>query len=236
MAAGAQVNADAHPNSRTVLPDAQRRALRQILRGFERLQIVQASLKRPPPTYQRPRSAWLYYTFRSRSNIQYVRGVWQALVTSGILRDQSRRHGWPRVIGYSFFLVRPDGRRRLETESVLGTAFRGEVATSTARRLREILSKSSAEVGCRLLAVSFSRPLGRLVPEIAVETDDPRAFLRREADNTWTIVAGINRAKPRPLAEGTYLKVQDTRGAWVTYHGYAVRSAAGVSFTNPAFK
>jgi hypothetical protein len=137
---------------------------------------------------------------------------------------------------HTFTLVLPSGSRRFESESVLGNVFRGAVGPTSARELRRILRTSAADANATLVDVTFSRPLGRLVPEIVVEPDDPHAFARDAARAVATIVRPINWAKPHPLALGTLVLARSKNRTWIATVGYAVRTSSGVSATNPRFK
>jgi hypothetical protein len=173
---------------------------------------------------------------RLRSSFDQVRAYWQGDVASGVLRELSRKRKWPRVLGHRFILALPKGRQRFDHESVLGRAFQGTIKKASEAELRKLLEDSSASAGVRLMAVRFARPLGRLAPQITVETSDPRAFARNAADRVWKIVAPINHGAVRPRAEGTFVYVHDQNRVWVAVFGYAVRTSAGASVINPRFE
>jgi hypothetical protein len=217
------------------IPTAQSRALARILGGFPSLRLS-GRVGRPPREDGQPRAAWVYYKMRVQSAPDQVRAYWQGKVASGVLRDVSRRRQWPRVLGHRFTLALPNGRHRFDSESVLGRAFQGTIEAASEAELRTLLEESSVSAGVRMMAVRFARPLGRLAPQITVETSDPRAFARHAAENVWTIVSPINRGTVRPRAEGTFVYVHDPNRVWVAVFGYAVRTSAGASVINPRFE
>jgi hypothetical protein len=210
--------------------------LQRILEGFPDLRISDARLGKPPTGYAGSAGAtWVYYKIRAATDPHYVEGHWQALVVSGLLRQISSTHDWPRVRGHSFAIVLPSGQERPDSSSVLGHAFTGTIARSSERALRMFLEASAASVGATVTRIRFARPLGRLAPEVTVEVHDAAAFIENQAQNIWAIVEPVNRGTDRPRAEGTLVHVRNGRGTWVAESGYAVRAASGVSVTNPAF-
>jgi hypothetical protein len=217
------------------IPEAQSKQLSRILAGFPSLR-VSARLGRPPAEDRRPRAAWVYYRLYARTAIDQVRGHWQGNVASGVLRDVSRQRSWPPVLGHRFTLVLPSGRRRFESESVLGRVFQGGIDRTSEGELRRLLQESANAAGVRLVQVRFARPLGRLAPQVTVQTGDPRGFVRNAAENVWKIARPINEGSGRPRAEGTFVYVTDPDDTWVAVFAYAVRASGGSSVINPRFQ
>lgn len=219
----------------TSLPRGQSQALGLTLRDLPSLRIA-GRVGRPPPDVRRPRAAWVYYKMRVSSAPDYVRAHWQGWLASAVLRDASRNRRWPPVLGHRFTLARANGSQRLDSESALGQAFRGRIERASETELRKLLEESSRTAQVKLVAIRFARPLGRLAPEITVETSDPRRFLQNVAGNVWKIVAPINGGAGRPRAEGTFVYVRSPKRLWVAVFGYAVRTSSGTSATNPRFR
>jgi hypothetical protein len=218
------------------LPRAQTVMLDRILRGFPRMHLARASLGPTPPGWGRG-GVWVNYKVKvgRLTPTEGVQAIWEGDVAAGMLRDVSRGRRWPPVRGLSYTYVLQNGKERLDSVSAIGSAWLRGISQSSEGELRTVLEQSTAEAGVRLVSVEFAHPLGHATPEITVETDDPKAFLSDRYNNQWRIVGPINRAKPRPLAEGTFLVVQDAEGTWVTASGYAVRAASGVGTSNPVF-
>jgi hypothetical protein len=139
------------------------------------------------------------------------------------------------VSGHRFTLILPGGRERFNSESVLGNAFRGTIDPASEQEIRRIVQESVPAAGLSLVELGFARPLGRLAPEVIVETAEPDVFVRQAEKNLWRIVAPLNRADPRPRVEGTYVLVRDPTRTWVAASGYSVRTSGGVLVVNDAF-
>jgi len=210
--------------------------LDRILRGFPQMHLARAALARTPSSWGRG-GVWLNYKVKvgRLTPIEQVQAVWEGDVAAGMLRDVSRARRWPPVRGLTYTHVLPNGRERFDSQSALGTAWLRGISPTSEEQLRAVLQRSTAEAGVRLVSLKFAHPLAHAIPEITVETDDPKAFLSDRYNNEWRVISPINRAKPKPMAEGTYLVVQDRGGTWVTASGYAVRAASGVGTSNPAF-
>jgi hypothetical protein len=198
--------------------------------------LAHAVLGRTPSGWGRG-GVWVNYKVKvgRLTPVQQTQAVWEGDVAAGILRDVSRSRRWPRVRGLSYTYVLPDGKERLDSQSVLGSAWLRGISPTSEDHLRAVLERSTAEAGVKLVSLKFAHPLAHTTPEITVETDDAKAFLSDRYNIEWRIIGPINRAKPKPLAEGTYLLVQDREGTWVTASGYAVRAATGVGTSNPPF-
>jgi hypothetical protein len=214
---------------------AQNALLAQIVRGFPE-RLISGRVGRPPREDRRPRASFVYYKLRVASGVQQVHGSWQAIVSSGVLRAESRARGLPPVLGHRFTLVRPDGRERFESESVLGDAFRGRITRVSAETAADFLRDSASSVGARLVSVRFPRPLGHLAAEAVVETTEPRVFASSAAEKIWEIALPLNRGAGRPRAEGVYIEVRTPAGEWVAASGYGVRISEGSMTVNPRFQ
>jgi hypothetical protein len=219
----------------TAIPQTQLTALHEIVRGLPSRRIVESKLGQPPPSTAQAPGVWIYYKLRLRRGFDYVRGEWQVDLTSGVLRDISRSHNWPNVLGQTITLILPSGRERHDSDIAIGTAFRGTVASTSDNQLRLIANRSARAAGTKLITVALARVLGRTAVELTVKTDRPREFLRERTTNMWKIMTPITHGAQEPLAEGVFVVVRDRHGAWVTVSGYAVRAAAGGSTTNPRF-
>ncbi len=222
-------------SSGKIVPEAQLAELKQILGGFRRPWLPRIELGPTPYGWGRG-GVWISFKVKAPNAVELGRAQWYALIAAGLLRDVSRKERWPQVRGYSFTLVEPSGKEKLDEMSVIGSAFGGKVVTSSERSLRTILARSAAAAGFKLVEVRFVSPLGHVSPEITVETNDPQGVLRAGTQRIWPIVGPVNRAQGGPRAEGTYVLVQDENGEWVTAAGYAVRAASGVGVSNPTFR
>jgi hypothetical protein len=210
--------------------------LDRILRGFPQLHLSGVALAPTPPGWGRG-GVWLNCKLKvgRLTPIAQVQADWEGDVTAGILRDVSRARRWPPVRGVTYTHVLPNGKERFDSQSALGTAWLRGISPTSEDQLRAVLTRSTADAGVRLVSLKFAHPLSHATPELTVEIDDPKAFLSDRYNIEWRIVGPINRAKPKPIAEDTYLVVQDRNGTWVAASGYAVRAASGVGTSNHQF-
>jgi hypothetical protein len=238
--AAAAISEDAFDQSRkttpsarstTTNPSSQGRMLGHLLAAF-RNRVVSG---RVVAAGGRRRVVWVHYDLRGASAVEQVRGRWQAIVATGLLRAVSRSRGWRPVVGHRFYVVR-NGRRRFDSESVVGNAFRGAIRHATEAETMRLLRTSSAQVGVALASVQLVRPLGRPAVEVVVEAPDPRAFAANAAERIWNLALPLNHGSRTPRAEGVYVVVRAPDRTWVAASGYGVRTAAGSSTINPAFQ
>ena len=222
--------------------DAQAELLAEIQRGFVDLRIAESRIGPPPEPYDAsddirpiPGAVWIFYKIRASDHFAYKRGKWQALVTSGLLRDVSATRNLPPVVGHSFTIIWPDGSDQYDASSTLYKPEREPADRVDVTQLRELVRGGADKVRVKLVELRVSRPLGRLAPEVVVRSDDPRAFVSRLYDNVWDIVGTINGETGQPLTEGAYIETRDANGTLVDVSAYSTRTGQGTGATNPAY-
>lgn len=208
--------------------ETQEEALVEILRGFPRRQSS-ARLKRAPSAYGKRGARWVEYRVEVASDADQIYGYWQAFVATGILRSVSMSRRWPDVAGLTFILEFSNGQSRLDHEGLIGSGFRGNVKQSSDEDVIKALRRSASESQVELVDIQFARPLGRLAPEITVETADPAQFRRIAEARLRAIADPILHRADAPMSEGIYIQVRDSDRRWIASYAHAVR-AGGTLF------
>jgi hypothetical protein len=197
-----------------VTDEEQLAALDRLLEAFPADDLIHGDIE------IRPDGAWTVFDVKPANSAEYVLAHWRGLVTCGVLAAMSRERGWTEVCGKSFALVR-EGRRRIDSESVLGELQ--EVEGASEQEVRDVLTKSAAEAHARLDSVHLADLNGYLAPEITVVASDPR--LVKEL-----LVTPLMRGR---MVEGAFVLVHSEDGAAVDTFGYGVRVPGGVGFADP---
>jgi hypothetical protein len=218
--------------------------LKQLLRGFTRGRIAEASIGVPPSPFDEsedvaavPGPRWIVYKIRADDKFDYKRGKWQALVASGLMRDLSETSGLPPIVGHSFTILRPNGAEEYDAAS---TIFASSATGSPEARvdheyLKDVVRGKAAEVAAKLVELRTEKPLDRSAPEVILSVDSPKAFAANLYNNIWEIVGPLNGERERPLTEGAYVEVRDTIGRLVAISAYSVRTAQGTGIVSPEY-
>jgi hypothetical protein len=207
----------------------QAEALRQAIKGFKEPLILRAHIGSPPRGTVRGNPDWLYFTVKADRDFDYVRANWQVDITTGLLRDLSRRRRWPTIGGKTVNLVLRGAAPRWDGSSVLSRAFTGSVSPTSDAKVRATLVASCREAGVELARISFDRPLGKTAVEVDVTVPDAAAFQNHRTTLAWHIMKPVVRAGANALAEGVLLVARDIHGSWIAASSYAVRAASGGS-------
>ena len=93
-----------------------------------------------------------------------------------------------------------------------------------------LVREGARAAGVQLQSYSVGRPLGRVMPEISVKTEEPEKFV---ADLSWRLpaIAGVlNGGGSEPArSEGAYVEVRERSGRLVVASAYSVRTGHGAA-------
>ncbi len=212
---------------------AQQRILRELRSGLPNSQIIQIDVRAPPRDFQpTSRSVWLAYTIRASNRFDAVRGYWQALLVSGLFREESQRQRLASLHGHSFRYVLRSGVAQDGGSVAIGRPLHKPAANPELDKLAEIIRAGAARANVSVVGIHASRIRGAVALEITVRSANPRSFLAHRGENISKIVGRVNDYE-HPLVDGTYLEVRDREGSIATVSAYSTRTGAGGGATDP---
>lgn len=220
------------PSDRPMSTTDQAKTLQLAIQGFSKPLILEARIGAPPRGTVHGSPRWLYFTIGVNRGYDYVLANWQVDVTTGLLRDLSESHGWPRVGGKTVNLVVRGGPQRWDGSSVVSDGFAGTVKLTSHETLRTTLEASCRSAGALLSRLTFDRPLGRTAVEVDVTVSNPARFLKDRSKIFWDIMRPIVHVRGGALAEGVLVVARNTTGRWIAASAYAVRQSSGGNTTN----
>lgn len=210
--------------------------LRQVQNGLHDSQVLEVRVGLPPDADFEPQGApWLYIKVAASDQNDYVRGYWQALVVTGLVRDVAHGRGLFDLLGKTVTIVYPDGHEMRLASTVIDQPFIHPIVDAAPTATEQAVRRAAGETGAKVSTIRFSRPLGRVGPEIMLTTGDPRAFLAHRARRLGAIRRAAIGTSVDPRAEGAFIHVRDQAGKLVTVTAYSVRTGEGVGYTNPDF-
>lgn len=202
--------------------------LARIVAGYPATPIEAISTGAAPHGY-RLHGLWAFVSINGTDEFRYIYGKWQSLLAIGVKNDLLRDHERQKIVGVTFFRVKPRGSKQFDESGVIERPFRNSFAPIAKTDLQQRIVIAARLADLNVIRVQYLNVLNRLAAEITVRVAYPALFLNRRDRAIATLVRHTNGGRAGP--EGTYVRVVDARGTVVTTSGYSVRTGSGVGGT-----